>query len=1044
MSPTTHQIPVYGMTCSSCSTAVSTALTAVPGVHTVSVSLADKLATVSSEAEVGRGVLVEAIEDCGFDTAAGSVEEEEEEEEEQMTTDSPPPENEQLQKNGSGQTIMEMGSLPSRSRTLLTAAGGMTTTLSVMGMTCASCTSAIERGLTPLPGVESVTVSLLANRAVIIHDSRTTAEKLAESVEDIGFEASIISSTNGNNDGGHDGHGQEKELGVKIKVYGMTCASCTSAIESALRARPGVTSALISLSLQEARITYDPTHLGLRDLVETIENAGFDALVAEDEDNTTQLESLARTKEILEWRRAVWGSAAFAVPVFLLSMVVMETRAGMEFYNTTLLVPGLYLGDVLCLLLTIPVQFGVGRRFFRAGWKSLRHGTPTMDVLVMLGTGAAFGFSVLAMVFSVVSADHSRPTTFFDTSTMLLTFVSFGRYLENKAKGKTSAALSRLMTLTPSSATIYANGGEGVQAEEKTIPTELIQSGDIVILRPGEKVPADGVVIAGESFVDESLVTGEAIPIRKTRGNQLIGGTVNGAGRLDFRVTHAGRDTQLSQIVKLVQEAQTSRAPIQRVADVAAGYFVPVVLALGVVTFVGWMVLSHVLTNPPDIFKHDGQGGKFMVCLKLCISVIVVACPCALGLSTPTAVMVGTGVGAQNGILVKGGAALEAATKITRVVFDKTGTLTVGKMVVADTYIQNIEKELWWMLVGSAEQGSEHPIGHAIAVEAKQVLGLGADMFLSATVLDFSAVVGRGVHCVVVPSDKLGKQWNVAIGNAEYMKERNVAIPSDVEEMINWQQGNGHTCVLVAIDSKFSGLVSLRDSVKKGSKNAVRALRRMGISVAMVTGDQTATAQRVAADVGIEPEMVYACVTPSGKRDIIAQMQAEGQVVAMVGDGINDSPALASADVGIALSTGTDVAMEAADVVLMRQQSILDVPASLNLARTIFRRIKMNLLWACLYNLIGIPFAMGFFLPFGLHLHPMMAGAAMACSSVSVVASSLLLKTWKRPDWMVEEGEIALVDNSKKTSDSWLSSVTSVLSRPKRTEYQRVQGEEMV
>ncbi|EDN10273.1 conserved hypothetical protein [Histoplasma mississippiense (nom. inval.)] len=727
------------------------------------------------------------------------------------------------------------------------------------------------------------------------------------------------------------------------------------------------------------------------------------------------------------------------------------------------LIPGLFSGEIICLLLTIPVQFGVGKRFYIASFKSLKHGSPTMDVLVMLGTSAAFFFSILAMLVSIFFKPHSRPMTVFETSTMLITFISLGRWLENRAKGQTSRALSRLMSLAPSMATIYDDpiavemlaeswGSVPLSAEkdktiaavstvQKTIPTELIQVGDIVCLRPGDKVPADGVVIRGESYIDEGMITGEAIPIRKIKTSKVMAGTVNGAGWVDFRVTRAGRDTQLSQIVKLVQDAQTSRAPIQRMADIVAGYFVPAIITLGLITFFGWMILSHILPNPPKIFVTENPGGTFMVCLKLCISVIVFACPCALGLSTPTAVMVGTGVGAEHGILVKGGAALEAATKITHVVFDKTGTLTMGKMSVSGTRMDSTwtsndwRRRQWWLIVGLAELTSEHPIGKAILAKARSEVGASDENPLDGSVADFEALVGKGISAIVEPTSNVNNvRHHVLVGSARFLRSRDINVPQSAEPepgssefatsiavrpRKDSEHVAGSTLIHVAIDGKYAGTITLQDTLKPTAAAAVAALHRMGLTTSLITGDSLSTALAVASSVGIPASSVHASVSPSEKQSVIASLQkTPSSIVAMVGDGINDSPALATASVGIALASGTDVAIEAADIVLMRPDDLLSVPASLCLSRSIFRRIKLNLLWACMYNAIGIPFAMGLFLPFGgISLHPMAAGAAMAASSVSVVVSSLLLKFWKRPSWLdsqklEREAELGLIGTS--------------------------------
>lgn len=997
---TTTTLAVEGMTCGACTSAIEGGFTDVTGVKHFSISLLSERAVVEHDASLlSAEKIAEIIEDRGF-----------------------------------GATVLESkesapagpkgrrGSSANRPKVA-------TTTVAIEGMTCGACTSAIEGGFKDLPGLVQFNISLLAERAIILHDpTKLTPEKIAEIIEDRGFDAKVLSTQLASSN-------QSSTAAVAMfKVFGVRDAVGATKLEDKLRSLPGVNSAVVSLSTSRLIISHQPNIAGLRALVELIEAQGYNALVADNDDNNAQLESLAKTKEITEWRTAFKTSLSFAIPVFLISMVIPMALPFLDFGSIVVLFPGLYLGDIICLVLTIPVQFGIGKRFYISAYKSMKHGSPTMDVLVVLGTSAAFFFSIAAMLVSILMPPHTRPSTIFDTSSMLITFITLGRFLENRAKGQTSKALSRLMSLAPSMATIYADpiaadkaaegwevaigsgnepktdsAQEGNAAEEKIIPTELIQVGDIVILRPGDKIPADGTVTRGETYVDESMVTGEAMPVQKRKGSLLIGGTVNGTGRVDFRVTRAGRDTQLSQIVKLVQDAQTTRAPIQRLADTIAGYFVPTILFLGFLTFSTWMVLSHVLANPPKIFVDAASGGKFMVCVKLCISVIVFACPCALGLATPTAVMVGTGVGAENGILVKGGAALETATKITQVVLDKTGTLTLGKMSVASSNLvptwQNNEWcwKLWWTILGLAEMGSEHPIGKAILAAAKEELGLGIEGTIDGSIGDFEAVVGKGINALVEPATSAERtRYRILIGSVKFLKDNKIAVPQDSinasEEANTKAAGSskaasaGTTNIFIAIDGTFAGHLCLSDTVKDSARAAIAALHRMGIKTAIVTGDQRSTAIAVARIVGIPAEHVHASVTPDQKQDIIRRLQEAGECVAMVGDGINDSPALATADVGIAMSSGTDVAMEAADIVLMRPNDLMDVPASIQLARSIFNRIKLNLSWACAYNVIGLPFAMGVFLPFGWHLHPMAAGAAMAASSVSVVVSSLLLK----------------------------------------------------
>lgn len=1008
-------VAIEGMTCGSCTSAIEGGFKNVSGVKNFNISLMSERAVIEHDPSLlSAETIAEMIEDRGFGSTIVDSKEKE-------------------QKAGQQRR--------SRSRTRKPMSS--TTTVAIEGMTCGACTSAVEGGFKEVRGVYRFNISLLAERAVITHDPvELPAEKIAEIIEDRGFGAEIVSTVLDMSESSREATTSQ------FKVFGNLDAASATGLEETLKGISGVQSAKLSIASSRLTVVHLPGVVGLRAIVQAIEGAGFNALVADNDDNNAQLESLAKTKEITEWRRAFKISLSFAIPVFLISMVIPMVIPPLDLGMVELL-PGLFLADIVCLALTIPVQFGIGKRFYISAWKSIKHRSPTMDVLVVLGTSCAFFFSCIAMLISFFFPPHSRPSTIFDTSTMLITFITLGRFLENRAKGQTSKALSKLMSLAPSMATIYADPiaaekaaenwlsdkstvpdqkettQEGNAAEEMVIPSELIQVGDIVILRPGDKIPADGQITMGETYVDESMVTGEAMPVQKKKGSNLIGGTVNGHGRVDFRVTRAGRDTQLSQIVKLVQDAQTTRAPIQRLADTLAGIFVPTILVLGFLTFTTWMVLSHVLTNPPQIFLEETSGGKIFVCIKLCISVIVFACPCALGLATPTAVMVGTGVGAENGILVKGGAALEMATALTKVVLDKTGTITYGKMRVANAHVaehwQSTEwvRKLWWTIVGLAEMGSEHPVGKAVLLASKTELNLDAEGTIEGSVGDFEAAVGRGISAIVEPVSGTERiRYKVLVGNVKFLRENNVKVSEDAieaSEQINAKaaQGSragsssrassaGTTNIFIAIDGAYAGHLCLSDTIKEGAAAAIAVLHRMGVKTAIVTGDQRSTALAVAAAVGISPENVYAGVSPDQKQAIVKQMQEQGECVAMVGDGINDSPALATADVGIAMSSGTDVAMEAADVVLMRPDDLMNIPAALHLARSIFKRIKLNLAWACMYNIIGLPFAMGLFLPFGLHLHPMAAGAAMALSSVSVVVSSLLLKFWKRPSWMDE------------------------------------------
>ena len=957
MSTTT--VSVSGMTCGACTSAVEGAFKNVSGVKSFSISLLSERAVLDHDpALLSAERIAELIDDTGFDAAVVET-----------------------------KAVETMKHSKTKRRKNGTQTTNTITIVAIEGMTCGACTSAVDGGFKNVEGLVQFNISLLAERAVVVHNrTKLPAEQIVEIIEDRGFDATIVSSEDSTADA------TSSTVSIHFKIYGMQDEGSALELETKIRGVAGVEKVSVIFKTARAVIAYSPTVIGLRALVETVEKTGLNALLAESDDNNAQLESLAKTKEIQGWHRAFRVALAFAIPVFLTSMIFPMFLPFLNYGGIKLpIIPGLWLGDLICLLLTLPVQFGVGRRFYITAWKSLKHRSPTMDVLVVLGTSAAFFYSVVAMLISIILPPHTRPATVFDTCTMLITFVTLGRLLENGAKSQTSKALSRLMSLAPSMATIYVDpiaaeklaetfsatvqsekephiseksesNARGEMAAQRVVPTELIQVGDIVILRPGDKIPADGTVLRGESSTEESMVTGEALPVSKKAGSKLMAGTVNIEGRLDFKVTRAGRDTQLSQIVRLVQEAQTSRAPIQKLADKIAGYFVPVIIALGLITFTGWMILSHVLSNPPSVFSAGASGGRFMVCLKLCISVIVFACPCALGLSTPTAVMVGTGVGAEQGILVKGGAALETATKINHVVFDKTGTLTTGKfevsqvdVIVPDSGSKTEWNKLWWTLVGLAENSSEHPIGKAIVKAAKNRLGLSPDGNFDGSVDSFKATVGKGISASITISAR--RTHNILIGNSSFLRSHGIALPkpsqstatSAANSTTDLSTANlaGTTTIHTALNSQYAGSLSLSDTLKPSAADTIRALAYMGITSSIVTGDALPTALAIAQLVGIPSSKVHASCVPDRKQAIIREMQASGLVVAMVGDGINDSPALVTADVGISLATGTDVAMEAADIVLMRADDLLDVPAAFHLSKTIFRRIKLNLAWAC-------------------------------------------------------------------------------------------------
>ncbi|KAJ3065106.1 hypothetical protein HDU98_011512 [Podochytrium sp. JEL0797] len=859
-----------------------------------------------------------------------------------------------------------------------------TALLQIEGMTCAACVNTIESNIAKMPGILHIKVSLLAQRAEIRFDPSLLAKQaLPDLIEDMGFGATLIN--------------QQLKGSITLHIYGMTCASCSGTITKEVSKMDGVLSVSINLLGNTGSFSFDKNVIGVRDLVEKIEDLGFDAHVSDGGANA-QLESLNRTREIQLWRDAFWKALMFALPVTTVGMFLPKAWVNVR------ILPGLYLGSLVQCMFTIPVQFGVGKRFYTAAFKAIKHGSYTMDVLISLGTSIAFFFSVYTMLRSVFLASPEIPEVFFETSSSLITFVTFGRYLENLAKGKTSNALSKLMSLTPAHAVLLTvDKVTGVMSERK-IATELIQPGDLIKIVPGERIAADGTVAFGTTSVDESLITGESRPVPKKPTDTLIAGSINGTGMIHMHASRVGTDTTLHQILQLVSDAQTSKAPIQNLADQVASIFVPTIIALGATTFAFWF-LCFACTDfvPPGYI-----GDKFYLAVKLGICVIVVACPCALGLATPTAVMVGTGVGAQLGILIKGGEPLSAANKVTKMVFDKTGTLTMGKMGVVshtwrggktgDVKVDGVEVGEYLGMVGTVEEASEHAVGKSVFRYCKEKVKGGV---LGFALMGFESVPGKGVEAVVVNS--LAVQFRVVVGNEAFLRDHGVVLGKEEVEELERQEALGLTVVLVGVEGRFCGTFALSDVVRPEAKDAVAALMRSGLSVCMITGDQELTAKVIAEQCGITE--VYAAVSPAGKKNLVESMQQKGEVVAMVGDGVNDSASIAQADVGVAVFGGTDVAIEAASIVLMRDD-LMQIVTALDLCRTIYHRIRLNFVWATGYNLLMVPLAMGFFLPWGMYMHPMVAGMAMSLSSVSVVVSSLLLRMYRAPHGSGEEDDL--------------------------------------
>jgi Cu+-exporting ATPase len=823
----------------------------------------------------------------------------------------------------------------------------------IQGLRCASCVSAVEEAVRKVPGVREASVNLAADRGSVCYDPAPgRAAAIVEAIRQAGYTPATAT--------------------VGIPVSGISCASCVAAIEAALRAVPGVISADVNFATNMASVSYAPAMVAQPDLHRAIRQAGYQPLEAAPGEAAGDLERAAREREVRALRRRLVVSAALTLPVFLGSFP--------EWFPW---LPALLTRHVVLLVLATPVQFWAGAQFYRGAWAALRHGTSDMNTLIAVGTGAAYGYS-LAMTLAprYFLARGFAPAVYFDTSAVIITLILFGRLLEAVARGRTSEAIKRLMGLQPKTARVVRAG------RELDVPVETVEIGDLVVVRPGEKIPVDGVVREGASAVDESMLTGESLPVEKRPGDQVVGATLNRTGAFRFEATKVGKDTVLAQIIRLVEEAQGSKAPIQRLADYVASIFVPVVLGLAVLTFAAWWLL--------------GPEPALLFALLNFVGVLIIACPCALGLATPTAIMVGTGKGAEHGILIRSGESLETAQRIRTVVFDKTGTLTRGWPEVTDivpsaecrepsrasaesgtsippSAFRLPQSAELLRLAASLERGSEHPLGEAIVRRAEaEGIGLG-------TAEGFEAVPGHGVRGKVD-----GRA--VVLGNARLMREAGIEVAS-LAGRAEALAAEGKTPVFLAADGEAFGLLAVADTLKPESVEAVRALERMGVQVVMLTGDNRRTAEAIARAAGIR--RVLAEVLPEQKAQEVKRLQADGGVVAMVGDGINDAPALAQADVGIAIGTGTDVAMEASDITLIRDD-LRAVVTAIRLSQRTLRTIKQNLFWAFIYNILGIPIAAGVLYPVtGMLLDPMLASAAMALSSVSVVSNSLRLRRFR-------------------------------------------------
>ena len=806
--------------------------------------------------------------------------------------------------------------------------------LPVTGMTCANCSLTVERNLKRMDGVAEAAVNLATEKATVTYDPAAVTEgQFLALIRDIGYDVPTAKA--------------------ELPVTGMTCANCASTIERTLGRLGGVVAASANYASERVSVEYLPGVVSLAAIQQAIRDAGYDVVVAAEGEAAEDVERAAREAEIQSQTRKFWVGVAFTLPLFLLSMGRDFGLLGAWAYEPWV--------NWLFLALATPVQFYVGWDYYVGGYKSLRAGSANMDVLVAMGSSAAYFYSLAVLLFPGLGGH-----VYFETSAMIITLIKLGKLLEARAKGRTSEAIKKLMGLRPKTARVIRDG------DEVDVPVESVMLGDLVVIRPGERLPVDGIVVEGRSAVDESMLTGESLPVDKGPGDEVVGGTINKQGLLKFEATRVGAQTALAQIIRLVEEAQGSKAPIQRLADRISAVFVPVVIGVALVTFFAWLIIG---------------GVGFTESMIYMVAVLVIACPCALGLATPTAIMVGTGKGAEHGILFKNSEALERAHEMWAVVLDKTGTITRGEPSVTDVVAEGRDGEArdadrlsLLQLAASAELGSEHPIGKAIVLAAQQ-----EGLELSGPE-SFEAVAGQGIAATVN-----GRQ--VLVGSELLLQSRG-AVLNGLDAALARLEDEAKTAMLIAADGEALGIVAVADTVKEGSVEAIRQMEEMGLSVVMITGDNQRTAEAIGEQVGLQ--RVVARVLPGDKALQVKSLQDESaSVVGMVGDGINDAPALAQADVGIAIGTGTDVAMAAADVTLM-SGDLRGVPRAIGLSRATMRTIKQNLFWAFFYNIILIPLAAGVFYPsLGIRLHPVIAAGAMAFSSIFVVTNSLRLRRVK-------------------------------------------------
>ena len=808
----------------------------------------------------------------------------------------------------------------------------MNSKFKISGMTCSACANRIEKVVSKMDGVKEANVNFATETLTVNYDDKViTKADIEQKVEKIGFKI------------------QKNIQSHTYKIEGMTCSACANRVEKVTKKMTGVESAVVNFATEKLSVSYDADAINFGDIKAKVEKAGY-KLIREDEQKVEEKRKKLDEKGKLLWRLIL--SLIFAVPLLTITMGHM---VGMPLPKIIDPMMNPLNFAIIQLVLTIPVMI-IGYKFYYIGYKNLFKLSPNMDSLIAIGTSAAFIYSLYG-TYKIYTGDGSYAMSlYYEAAVTILALITLGKYLEAISKGKTSQAIKKLMGLAPKTATIVRDG------KELGIPIDEVIVGDIIIVKPGEKLPVDGEVIEGATAIDEAMLTGESIPVEKTVGSKVIGASINKTGFIKYKATKVGKDTALSQIIKLVEDAQGSKAPIAKMADIIASYFVPIVIVLAILASIGWIIA--------------GENGVFA--LTIFISVLVIACPCALGLATPTAIMVGTGKGAEYGVLIKGGEALEITHKIDTIVFDKTGTITEGKPVVTDIITTTISENELLSIAASSEKGSEHPLGEAIVKGAEE------RNIKFKEISNFKAIPGHGIQVEIE-----GK--TILLGNKKLMSENSIEV-GELGVKSDKLANEGKTPMYIAINNKLEGIIAVADTVKPSSKEAIENLHKMGIKVAMITGDNKKTAHAIAKQVGID--IVLAEVLPEDKANEVKKLQEKGSKVAMVGDGINDAPALAQADIGIAIGTGTDVAIESANIVLMKGD-LRDVATAIKLSKATIRNIKQNLFWAFGYNVLGIPVAMGVLHIFGGPLlNPMIGAAAMSLSSVSVLANALRLRSF--------------------------------------------------